>query len=106
NYWDSGRKGLLSGEALQLDVKRMEMAHHDNNKRELELTRHVSMRQLDPLALLRLKTSGTCNLSIPEWLYDRDCPGHYMRRIKQVSLSVPSVVGPYTPVACTLSLQR
>ena len=48
NYWDGGRKGLLSGEALYLDVKRMELAYHDNNKRELELTRHVSLRQLDP----------------------------------------------------------
>jgi len=27
NYWDGGRKGLLSGEALYLDVKRMEMAY-------------------------------------------------------------------------------
>jgi Tc toxin complex TcA C-terminal TcB-binding domain len=26
NYWDGGRKGLLSGEALYLDLKRMEMA--------------------------------------------------------------------------------
>ena len=39
NYWDGGRKGLLSGEALYLDLKRMEMAYHDNNKRELELTK-------------------------------------------------------------------
>ena len=42
---------------------------------------------------------------MPEWLYDRDCPGHYMRRIKNVSLSVPSVVGPYTSLNCELSLQ-
>ena len=55
NYWDGGHKGLLSGEALYLDIKRMEMAYHDNNKRELELTRHVSLRQLDPLALLTLQ---------------------------------------------------
>ena len=55
NYWDSGHQGLLSGEALHLDIKRMEMAYHDNNKRELELTRHVSLRQLDPLALLTLQ---------------------------------------------------
>ena len=44
-------------------------------------------------------------MTIPEWLYDRDCPGHYMRRIKTVSLSIPSVVGPYASVNCTLSLQ-
>jgi hypothetical protein len=106
NYWDGGRKGLLSGEALHLDVKRMEMAYHDNNKRELELTRHVSLRQLNPLALLTLKATGTCQVTIPEWLYDLDCPGHYMRRIKNVALSLPSVVGPYTSVNCTLSLLK
>lgn len=106
NYWDGGRKGLLSGEALHLDVKRMEMAYHENNKREYEIIRHVSLRQLDPLALLTLKATGTCQVTIPEWLYDRDCPGHYMRRLKSVALSLPSVVGPYTSVNCTLSLLR
>ena len=106
NYWDGGRKGLLSGEALYLDVKRMEMAYHDNNKRELELTRHVSLRQLSPLALLSLKTTGTCQVTIPEWIYDLDCPGHHMRRIKTVAMSIPSVVGPYTSVNCTLSLLK
>ena len=60
SYWDSGYKGLLSGENLFLDLKRMEAAYHDNNKRELELTRHVSLRQLDPRALLALKTTGVC----------------------------------------------
>jgi hypothetical protein len=105
NYWDSGHQGLLSGEALYLDLKRMEMAYHDNNKRELELTRHVSLRQLDPLALLSLRITGSCTVVVPEWLYDRDCPGHYMRRIKNVSLSIPSVVGPNTSLNCTVSLQ-
>jgi hypothetical protein len=85
NYWDAGHQGLLSGEALYLDVKRMEMAYHDNNKRELELTRHVSLRQLDPLALLSLRITGSCTVNVPEWLYDLGCPGHYMRRIKNVS---------------------
>jgi hypothetical protein len=105
NYWDGGRMGLLCGEALHLDVKRMELAFHDNNKRELELTRHVSLRQLAPLALLNLKSKGTCVVTVPEWLYDRDCPqGHYLRRIKNVALSIPSVVGPYTSLNCTLTL--
>ena len=106
NYWDSGYKGLLSGEALVFDIKRMEMAYHDNNKRELELTRHVSLQQLDPLALLQLKTTGTCVVDVPEWLYDLDSPGLYMRRIKSVAVSVPCIVGPYTSINCTLSLQK
>jgi hypothetical protein len=82
----------------------MELAYLENNKREYEITRHVSIRQLDPLALLALRATGTCQIAIPEWLYDRDCPGHYLRRIKSVAVSVPSVVGPYTSVNCTLSL--
>ena len=106
NYWDTGRKGLLSGESMYLDLKRMEMAYHDNNRRELELTRHVSLRQLDPRALLLLRTTGSCTVSVPEWLYDRDCPGHYMRRIKSVALSIPCVVGPYASVNCALTLQK
>jgi hypothetical protein len=106
NYWDGGRKGLLSGEALYLDLKRMEMAYHDHNKREYELTKHISLRQLDPIALLSLKATGTCEVTLPEWLFDLDCPGHYMRRIKTVSLTIPSVTGPYTSVNCTLTLLK
>jgi hypothetical protein len=106
NYWDGGRKGLLSGEALHQDLKRLEMAYHENNKREFEITRHVSLRQLDPVALLTLRATGTCEVTIPEWLYDRDCPGHYLRRLKSVSLSIPAVVGPYGSLNCTLSLLR
>jgi hypothetical protein len=81
------------------------MAYHDNNKRELEIVRHVPLRQLDPAALLAPRITGSCSVTVPEWLYDRDCPGHYMRRIKSVALSIPSVVGPYTGVNCTLTLQ-
>jgi Tc toxin complex TcA C-terminal TcB-binding domain len=105
NYWDTGHQGLLSGEALHLDIKRLEMAYHDNNKRELELTRHISLRQLDPLALISLRLTGSCTVTVPEWLFDRDCPGHYMRRIKTLAVSLPSVVGSFTSVNCTLSLQ-
>jgi hypothetical protein len=106
NYWDGGRKGLLSGEALHLDLKRMEMAYHEHNKREYELTKHISLRQLDPIALLDLKATGSCEIIIPEWLFDLNTPGHYMRRIKTVSLSIPAVTSPYTNVNCTLSLHK
>lgn len=105
NYWDTGHKGLLSGEALYQDLKRLEIAYHDANKRELELVRHISLRQLDPLALIKLRILGQCTITVPEWLYDMDTPGLYMRRIKTMALSIPSVVGPYTGVSATLTLQ-
>ncbi|MBD1930311.1 MULTISPECIES: toxin [Cyanophyceae] len=106
NYWDGGRKGLLSGEALYLDLKRMEMAYHENNKREYELTKHVSLLQLSPLALMQLRTTGRCTVSLPEELFDMDGPGHYFRRIKTVAVSIPCVTGPYTSINCTLTMLK
>jgi hypothetical protein len=101
-----GREGLLAGEKLLLDVKRMEIAYRDLNQREFELTKHVSLLQVDPRALLQLRSTGSCTVTLPEEVFDLDCPGHYFRRIRSVALSIPSVAGPYTSVNCTLSLLR
>lgn len=102
--WDSQRKGLQAGERLELDLQRLEAAYLDQHKRDYEITRHISLRQLDPLALLSLRATGECVFDLPEWLFDLDGPGHFMRRIKSLSLSLPCVVGPYASVNCTASL--
>jgi hypothetical protein len=104
--WDSLRKGLLSGERLYLQLKQMERSYMDVNRREYELTRHVSLATIDPAALIRLRQTGQCEVSLPETLFDLDFPGHYMRRLKSVALTIPCVVGPYTGVNCTLTLLR
>ncbi|GAA4457569.1 neuraminidase-like domain-containing protein [Rurimicrobium arvi] len=103
-YWDSLKKGLLAGESLSFDIKRMEAAYLDRNKRQLEITKHVSLAALDPDALLTLIGTGNCNFSIPEWLFDLDFAGQHMRRIKSVSVSIPCVAGPYTTISAKLSL--
>jgi len=105
-YWDSLKKGLLAGEKLYQDLKRMEVAYLDQNKREYEITRHISLAQLDPIALLRLKQTGECFVSIPEALFDIDYAGHYMRRIKAVNVTIPCVTGPYTGINCTFTLLK
>lgn len=104
--WDGLKKGLLAGEGLHHDIKRMEVAYLDDRRREYELTRHVSLRKLDPIALLRLRRDGECVVRVPEAWFDLDSPGHYMRRIKTVALSIPAVAGPHVPVRCTLTLLR
>src|SRR2546429_9789027 len=84
----------------------MDPAYLDKNKREYEITKHVSLVLHNPLALIRLKETGQCEIDLPEALFDADYPGHYMRRLKSVSLTLPSVVGPYTSINCTLTLLR
>ena len=100
-YWDSLKKGLLSGEKLQYDLRRLETAYLEQNRREFELTKHVSLALLDPLALVKLRETGRCFFRLPEEIFDLDYPGHYFRRIKSVSLTLPCVVGPYTTISCT-----
>ncbi len=103
-YWDSLRKGLQSGERLYLALKQMERTYQDQNKREYEITKNISLLLYDPLALIALKETGHCEIFLPEELFVADFPSHYMRRIKSVSLTIPCVVGPYTSINCTLTL--
>lgn len=102
----AGKEGLLAGEKLYFDIKRMEMAYHDLNQREYELTKHVSLLQVNPLALIQLRATGRCTVMLPEALFDMDGPGHYFRRIKTVAVSIPCVTGPYASVNCTLTLLK
>jgi len=102
--WDSLKKGLMAGERLQHGVHRMEAAYLDQNRREYELTKHISLAMLDPTALLELRETGECFVDLPEALFDMDYPGHYQRRIKTVSLTIPCVVGPYSTINCTLTM--
>ncbi|MEJ7829788.1 MAG: hypothetical protein WKF91_16380, partial [Segetibacter sp.] len=105
-YWDSLRKGLLSGEKLSLDIKRMESSYYDQNKREFEILRHISLAQIDPLALITLKQTGVCFFQLPEEIFDLDYPGHYFRRIKSAGVSVPCIIGPFNNVNSTLTILK
>jgi len=86
-YWDSQRKGLLAGDSLGVDLDRMEKAYIDSNRRGFEITKAISLLDLDPVALLQLKTKSVCEFSLLESLFDYDFPGHYCRQIRTLSLS-------------------
>jgi hypothetical protein len=102
--WNDLREGLTAAEQLSTAVRRMEKAYFDENIREYELTKHISLRLSFPFAFLALRTTGRCEIEIPEWMFDLDFPGHYMRRIRAVSLTLPCVAGAYTGVHCRLTL--
>ena len=102
--WDSLHEGLMAGERLDLALERMEHAYMDLNVREYELTKHFSLRLHFPLEYLRLRLTGCCEIELPEWMFDLDYPGMYMRRIKNVTLTIPCVSGPYVGVHCRLTL--
>jgi hypothetical protein len=103
-YWDNSKQGLVAGEYLQLALRQLEKSYIEENRRELEVTKSVSLARLNPLALIQLRETGKCYVSLPEELFDLDFRGHYFRCIKGVRLSIPCIAGPYTSVSCSLRL--
>ncbi len=105
-YWDNRRKGLLAGERLLHDLRRMETSYLANNRREYELGKRVSLARIDPFALMQLRHGGSCDVHVPEALFELDHPSHYMRRLRSVRLSVIGNTGPFDSIGATLTLTR
>ncbi|HEX6372787.1 MAG TPA: neuraminidase-like domain-containing protein [Longimicrobium sp.] len=102
-YWSAPQRGLLAGDGLLLSLNQMEAAYLAGTPRPLEIERTFSLLQHNPLALLRLREEGECAFELSERLFDQDFPGHYARKIKTLSVSIPAVVGPYQNVKATLT---
>lgn len=110
--WNDNYRGLLVGEALQLNLQQMESAWLNRYARRLELTRTVSLKnlkdsagtaQIDWTAFTTGTAAGTATFSLSESLFDNDYPGHYLRQIKSVTVTLPALVGPYQDVRMTLT---
>ncbi|MGH3978762.1 MAG: hemopexin repeat-containing protein [Pseudonocardiaceae bacterium] len=102
-YWESRRAGLLAGEQLGSDLDRLAAAHRDGHRRGLEITKRVSLREVDPLVLLRLRSDGACEIVLTEDLFDRDFPGHYRRQVRSVAVRITDADDAVLPLAAMLT---
>ncbi|WP_434679939.1 toxin [Pseudomonas sp. R1-18] len=114
--WKDAWRGLTAGESLKLDLLRMDAAYLARHDRKLEIVKTVSVKQLlassdeshsinmgwDATAA-RLAEEGIAEFEITRAILDGDYPGHYLRRIKRISVSLPITVGPYQDIRATLT---
>jgi hypothetical protein len=100
--WNNQYQGLMAADALALSLNQLEQAYLKNNNRSLEIQKTISMARMNPMALSQLKETGTSNFDLSEYLFDFDFPGHYNRKIKSVSITIPAIVGPYQNIKATL----
>ncbi|KAM0144638.1 hypothetical protein ACHAP3_000668 [Botrytis cinerea] len=89
-YWDASRNGLLAAQDLFWDLKKLEATQAGNNSADYNITKTVSLKEINPMALMNFRIAGTCDFSLDELLFDMDFPGHYMRRIRSVAVSIPA----------------
>ncbi|WP_436762963.1 hemopexin repeat-containing protein [Streptosporangium sp. V21-05] len=102
-YWESRRSGLQAAESLGMDLERLGQAHATGNTRGLEITKKVSLLELDPVALLRLRSGGRCEFTLGEDLFGRDFPGHFLRQIRTVSVTFADAAGEPLGLNATLT---
>ncbi|MEE4148505.1 neuraminidase-like domain-containing protein [Pseudomonas viridiflava] len=114
--WKDAWRGLTAGEALKLNLMKMDTAYLARNDRKLEIVKTISVRQLplgteeDPslnqgwdVVVERLTSEGVAEFEITRTMLDADYPDHYLRRIKRISVSLPVTVGPYQDIRATLT---
>jgi hypothetical protein len=102
--WNDSYHGLLVGETLQLNLQMMEAAWLNRNQRRLELTKTVSLKELlGDIDFATLKSTGTATFTLNEATFDEDYPGHYLRQLKFLTVSLPTLLGPYQDVRATLT---
>ncbi|NWC93913.1 MULTISPECIES: neuraminidase-like domain-containing protein [unclassified Pseudomonas] len=115
HLWSNQYRGLTAGEALKQNLLAMSSAYLTHNERLLEISKTVSLRQLhdkDPLATADkpwatlkddLVNNGSLRFELTLKLFNDDYPGHYLRRLKSVSVSLPATLGPYEDVKAVLT---
>ncbi|WP_281827029.1 neuraminidase-like domain-containing protein [Jannaschia rubra] len=105
NYWDSGRSGLHAGARLTVDLQNLEKRFLETTPSHQEIDQTFSLFQIDPAALVELKTTGTTRFSLPESFCDIYYPGMFLRLIKAVRVTVPTVAGPHANISAMLTLE-
>lgn len=114
--WLDNYYGLTAGDALRLDLLRLEADYLLRYERRLEIVKTVSLRALfddttDPQldhaswsdALAELQENGALNFRLTQCLFDRDYHNHYCRQISAVDVTLPTLLGPYENICATLT---
>lgn len=97
------RRGLTGSARLLQDVYRLDNYAFDTSRRKLHLTQTLSLAQLAARELQQFRETGVLTFATPEALFDRDFPGHYLRLIKQVKVSLIALIPPTRGVRAILS---
>lgn len=96
------RKGMTGSARLLQDVTRLDLHAFDTKQRKLQLTKTLSLAQLDPGIFAEFRRTGRMTFRTPMEIFDRDYPGHYLRLIQKVRTTVIALVPPIEGIKARL----
>ena len=97
------RRGMTGSARLLQDITRLDQEAFLTDRRKLQVSKTFSLALLDPVAFARFQESGVLPFSTKLEQFDRDFPGHYLRLIKRVRVSVIALVPPTEGIRASLS---
>jgi hypothetical protein len=103
DYFDPRRDGLLGATQLQTDLSALESLRLAHTQRRLQLSKTLSLAAEMPAAFAAFRRSGRIVFGLPSESFDRDFPGHYLRQIKSVRVTVVALIPPREGIRATLS---
>jgi hypothetical protein len=96
-------KGLTGSERLLQDIYQLDQYAFTTDKRKLQLTHTISLSRLAPDEFQRFRETGVILFATPMELFDRVFPGHYLRLIHKVRVSVIALIPAVDGIRATLS---
>ncbi|MFV2055919.1 MAG: LamG-like jellyroll fold domain-containing protein [Thiohalomonadales bacterium] len=103
NNPEPDRRGLTGSARLLQDLYKLDLYAFDTNKRKLQLAQVFSLAQLAPQEFQQFRETGILPFETPMMLFDRGFPGHYLRLIKRVRVSVVALIPPTQGIRATLT---
>jgi len=97
------RKGITGSSRLLQDIYRLEQYADQTDQRKQQLTKTISLSNIAAFEFQQFKETGLMTFATAMNLFDRDYPGHYLRLIKSVSISVIALVPPLDGIKATFS---
>lgn len=97
------RRGLTGSARLLQDIFQLDQYAFETEQRKLQLTKTLSLARMAPFEFQRFRDTGVLNFATLQEMFDRDFPGHFLRLIKRVRVSVIALIPPTEGIKATLS---
>jgi hypothetical protein len=103
DYYGPRKDGLLGATQLLTDLAQLQSRKLAFQRRKLQLSKTISLAAQFPAAFEQFRQGlGLLVFSTLPEMFDRDFPGHYLRLIQSVRLSVVALVPPTQGIRATL----
>jgi hypothetical protein len=100
---DRDRRGLTGSARLLRDLTELDQHAFETNRRKLNLEHVFSLARLAPEAFADFRRTGVISFATPMEAFDRRFPGHILRTIRRVRLSVVALIPATQGIAATLT---